>query len=45
MDINDWWNQLEAHILIEEDHLEIMNFLKKSGRLQGWKERNKKFYK
>ena len=45
MDINDWWNQLEAHILTEEDHLEIMNFLKKSGRLQGQKERNKKIYK
>ena len=44
MSIEDWWRQLEDHILIEEDHLEIMNFLKRSGRLQGWKERNRKYY-
>ena len=42
MSIKDWWRQLEEHILIEEDYLEIMNFLKKTGRLQGWKERNRK---
>lgn len=44
MSIGDWWRQLEDHILIEEDYFEIMNFLKKSGRLQGWKERNRKYY-
>jgi len=44
MSIEDWWRQLEDHILIEEDHLEIMNFLKKSGRLKNWQERNRKYY-
>lgn len=44
MSIEDWWRQLEDHILIEEDYFEIMNFLKKSGRLQNWKERNRKYY-
>lgn len=44
MSIIDWWKQLDDHILIEDDYVEIMNFLKKSGRLKNWKERNKKYY-
>ena len=44
MDICDWWKQLEVNILIEEDYIEIMNFLKERGRLKNWKERNKKYY-
>ena len=44
MSISDWWNQLVDHILIEDDYVEIMNFLKKSGRLRNWKERNKEYY-
>ena len=44
MSISDWWIQLKDNILIEDDYVEIMNFLKKSGRLKNWKERNKKYY-
>ena len=44
MSISDWWKQLDDNILIEEDYIEIMNFLKKSGRLRNWKERNKEYY-
>lgn len=44
MDAHDWWKQLETNILIEEDYIEIMNFLRKSGRLMNWKERNKEYY-
>ena len=42
MSIEDWWRQLEDNILIEEDYLEIMNFIKKSGLLQDWKNRKRK---
>lgn len=44
MSISDWWNQLVDHILIEDDYVEIMNFLRESGRLKNWKERNKEYY-
>ena len=44
MSICDWWKQLEDNILIEDDYVEIMNFLRKSGRLKNWNERNKKYY-
>ena len=44
MGISDWWKQLQDHILIEEDYIEIMNFLRESGRLMNWKERNKEYY-
>ena len=42
MSIEDWWRQLEDNILIEEDYLEIMNFIKRSGLLQDWKNRKRK---
>ena len=44
MSIGDWWAQLQDHILIEEDYVEIMNFLRKSGRLRNWEDRNKEYY-
>ena len=42
MSIEDWWRQLEDNILIEKDYLEIMNFIKKSGLLEDWKNRKRK---
>lgn len=44
MSISDWWQQLDSYILIEDDYYAIMNWLKESGRLQNWKERNRKYF-
>jgi len=44
MSIDDWWNQLNDHILIEDDCLAIMQWLKENKRLNDWKKRNNEYY-
>ena len=44
MSISDWWQQLDSYILIEDDYLAIMQWLRENHRLDNWKERNKKYF-
>ena len=44
MSIDDWWNQLNDHILIEDDCLAIMRWLMENKRLNNWKKRNNEYY-
>jgi len=44
MSISDWWQQLNNYILIEDDCLAIMQWLRENHRLDNWKERNRKYF-
>ena len=44
MSISDWWQQLDSYILIEDDYLAIMQWLRENHRLDNWKERNRKYF-
>ena len=44
MSISNWWQQLDSYILIEDDYLAIMQWLRENHRLDNWKERNRKYF-